>query len=163
VMNDAPEQEEVQRPSHKMAQDLAPLPKLHILVAEDNRVNQKVAIGLLQKIGCTTDVVANGLEVLAALQRINYNVVFMDCQMPEMDGYEATQAIRRIEQDSAKPCPWKAPLYIVAMTANAMQGDREKCLALGMNDYVTKPVRLVELHAALAHRHSGKVGVASSG
>lgn len=136
------------------APDLSPLPKLHILLAEDNRVNQKVALGLLQKIGCTADVVANGLEVLAALQRINYDVVFMDCQMPEMDGYEATQAIRRVEQNESKACPWKAPLYIIAMTANAMRGDREKCLSAGMNDYVTKPVLLSELRAALIRRSS---------
>jgi CheY-like chemotaxis protein len=143
---------EAEKPTTKLvrAQDLAPLPKLRILVAEDNRVNQKVAFGLLQKIGCTADVVANGHEVLAALERIHYDVVFMDCQMPEMDGYEATQAIRRSEKDESKPCPWKAPLHIVAMTANAMKGDREKCLAAGMNDYVSKPVRMAELHASLS-------------
>ncbi|MBK9989702.1 MAG: response regulator [Verrucomicrobia bacterium] len=131
-------------------EDLAPLPKMRILLAEDNRVNQKVAIGLIQKIGLTADVVANGYEVLSALQRIQYDVVFMDCQMPEMDGYEATQAIRRMESEPNKPCPWKVPLHIVAMTANAMQGDREKCLAVGMNDYVSKPVRVTELYAALS-------------
>jgi len=113
-------------------------------------VNQKVALGLLQRIGCTADVVANGFEVLAALQRIQYDVVFMDCQMPEMDGYEATQAIRQLEKDGSKKCTWKVPIHIVAMTANAMQGDREKCLAVGMNDYVSKPVRVSELHAALS-------------
>jgi CheY-like chemotaxis protein len=70
--------------------------------------------------------------------------------MPEMDGYEATQAIRRIEGDTTKKCPWRAPVHIVAMTANAMQGDREKCLAVGMNDYISKPIRLSELHGALS-------------
>ena len=142
---------ESNEPMHKTVkgEDLSPLPKIRILLAEDNRVNQKVALGLFQKIGCTADVVANGYEVLSALSRIHYNVVFMDCQMPEMDGYEATQAIRRLEKDHTKPCPWKAPLHIIAMTANAMQGDREKCLAVGMDDYVCKPVRVSELHAAL--------------
>ena len=149
VVNNEPEATE---PMHKMvrAEDLAPLPRFRILLAEDNRVNQKVALGLLQRIGCAADVVANGYEVLTALARIRYDVVFMDCQMPEMDGYEATQAIRRIEHDTAKPCPWKGPIHIIAMTANAMQGDREKCLAVGMDDYICKPVRLSELHAALS-------------
>jgi CheY-like chemotaxis protein len=132
------------------AEELPALPKIRILLAEDNRVNQKVALGLIQKLGCNADVVANGYEVLAALQRIEYDVIFMDCQMPEMDGYEATQAIRRMEVETSKPCPWKIPLHIIAMTANAMQGDREKCLAVGMNDYVSKPVRITELHAVLS-------------
>ena len=150
VVNNEPEPEQPQQQYQVKAQDLPPLPKIRILVAEDNRVNQKVALGLMQRIGCTADVVANGFEVLATLQRIQYDVVFMDCQMPEMDGYEATQAIRRFEKDGSKRCPWKAPLHIIAMTANAMQGDREKCLAVGMNDYVSKPVRASELHAALS-------------
>ena len=150
VVNNEPEPEQAQQQYQVKAQDLPPLPKLRILIAEDNRVNQKVALGLLQRIGCTADVVANGFEVLAALQRIQYDVVFMDCQMPEMDGYEATQAIRQLEKDGSKKCTWKVPIHIVAMTANAMQGDREKCLAVGMNDYVSKPVRVSELHAALS-------------
>jgi two-component system, sensor histidine kinase and response regulator len=73
----------------------------------------------------------------------------MDGQMPEMDGYEATRAIRKQEQSLEKPCPWKAPIYIIAVTANAMQGDSEKCLAAGMDDYLSKPVRISELQAAL--------------
>ena len=127
-----------------------PLPKLRILVAEDNPVNQKVALGQLARLGCTGDVVANGLEVLSALPRLEYDVILMDCQMPEMDGFEATMAIRKREQDGRTRCPWKGPIHIIAMTANAMQGDREKCLAAGMDDYVSKPVRLAELHAVLA-------------
>jgi signal transduction histidine kinase/CheY-like chemotaxis protein/streptogramin lyase len=130
--------------------NLSPLPKVRILVAEDNRVNQKVALGLLSKLGCNADVVADGYEVLSALQRIRYDIIFMDCQMPDMDGYEATQTIRRIENDVTKKCPWKTPVHIIAMTANSMKGDREKCLAVGMNDYVSKPVRISELHAALS-------------
>ena len=142
---------------------LAPLPKLRVLVAEDNPVNQKVALGQLERLGCTGDVVANGLEVLAALPRLAYDVVLMDCQMPEMDGFEATLAIRKREQDSRSHCPWKGPVQIIAMTANAMQGDREKCLAAGMDDYVSKPVRLTELHAALARLQPGTPVPAAAG
>jgi len=119
------------------------------LVAEDNTVNQKVTLGQLRKLGCAAEVVANGLEVLEALPRLKCDVILMDCQMPEMDGYEATRAIRQWERDPNRLCPWRAPMRIVAMTAEAMQGDREKCLAAGMDDYVSKPVRLSELQAAL--------------
>ena len=126
-----------------------PLPKIRILIAEDNRVNQKVALAQLKKLGCAADVAANGLEVLSALTRLPYDFVFMDCLMPEMDGYETTRAIRKLEADTSRPCPWKAPIYITAMTANAMEGDREKCFAAGMDDYVSKPARLPELHASL--------------
>ncbi|MFT3870024.1 MAG: response regulator [Nibricoccus sp.] len=133
---------------------LQPLPKIRVLLAEDNAVNQKVALGILRKLGCSSDVAANGHEVLSALQKIPYDVILMDCQMPEMDGYHATEAIRRLENGPTKTCPWAsaAPIHIIAMTAAAMQGDREKCLAAGMNDFVSKPVRVSELHAALARK-----------
>jgi PAS domain S-box-containing protein len=126
--------------------------KLRILLAEDNTVNQQVALGLLQKLGYRADAVADGTEVLEALYRIRYNVVFMDCQMPQLDGYETTRRIRQLEQKRTTPFDWKAPVHIIAMTANAMEGDREKCLAAGMNDYLSKPVRRNELKAALDRR-----------
>jgi CheY-like chemotaxis protein len=130
-------------------QEALPFRRLHILVAEDNQVNQKVAVAQLQKLGCTVDVVANGLEALDALPLVKYDLIFMDCQMPEMDGYETTRIIRQREQDREHPCHWSAPVHLVAMTANAMQGDREKCLAAGMDDYISKPMRLTELRAAI--------------
>jgi two-component system sensor histidine kinase/response regulator len=89
------------------------------------------------------------LEVLRSLEQISYGIILMDCQMPEMDGYEATRAIRTREQDLDGRCPWKSPVYIIALTASAMEGDSEKCLAMGMDEYLSKPVRPSELQAAL--------------
>ena len=114
-----------------------------VLVVEDNVINQKLASRMLEKLGCRVDVAANGLEAVEAIGRITYHCVFMDCQMPEMDGFEATRAIRRREALTGAHIP------IVAMTANAMESDREQCLAAGMDDYVSKPVQPAELRSTL--------------
>jgi CheY-like chemotaxis protein len=116
---------------------------LHILLAEDNRVNQTLATRLLAKEGHTVVIAGDGREALAALDRESFDLVLMDVQMPEMDGFEATAAIRTGEMDTGAHIP------IVAMTARAMSGDREKCIAIGMDDYVSKPINLAELSAAL--------------
>jgi signal transduction histidine kinase/CheY-like chemotaxis protein/putative methionine-R-sulfoxide reductase with GAF domain len=132
------------RPDPEMAQRLP----LRILLAEDYVVNQKLALRLLAQMGYRADVAANGLETIQALERQPYDVVLMDVQMPEMDGLEATREIRArwpAAEQQGRPRP-----RIIAMTANAMQGDREICLAAGMDDYVSKPIRVEELVQALS-------------
>jgi len=129
--------------TQELARRHPPAPPLRILVAEDHPVNQQVMLGLLGHLGYGADVAANGLEVLAALQRQPYDLILMDIQMPEMDGLEATRRIRQLSLGGGQP-------RIVAMTAHAMAGDRERCLAGGMDDYLSKPVQISDLAAALA-------------
>jgi len=123
-----------------------PMPlKGHLLVAEDNKINQLYIVELLKVLGCTCDIVANGSEVLPALQRSQYDLVLMDCQMPIMDGFTAAREIRKYEK--ANPSAGHIP--IVALTANALQGDRERCLVAGMDDYLKKPINADQLQTVL--------------
>jgi signal transduction histidine kinase/CheY-like chemotaxis protein len=129
-----------------------------ILLAEDNLVNQKLAVGLLQKRGHRVRVAANGREAVAALRERDFDLVLMDVQMPEMDGFEATALIRAEEQPKQRHVP------IVAMTAHAMKGDRERCLAAGMDDYTTKPLRPAELYQTVERAvAAGRAHLASGG
>jgi CheY-like chemotaxis protein/HPt (histidine-containing phosphotransfer) domain-containing protein len=119
-------------------------------LAEDVWINQKFALQALEEMGYRADIAANGLEALAAVLRQPYDVVLMDVQMPEMDGLEATRRIDQLWASNVVPgLPTEQRPYIIAMTANALQGDRELCLAAGMDDYISKPVYLEELQAAL--------------
>jgi CheY-like chemotaxis protein len=115
-----------------------------ILLVEDNRINQIVATKILTKLDLTADIAANGIEAIDKLNLAAYDLILMDCQMPEMDGYETTKAIREgkagIEHQN---------ITIIAMTANAMKGDKEKCLNAGMNDYLAKPIAINTLHQKL--------------
>ena len=116
--------------------------EMNILLAEDNAVNQMLAVRLLEKIGYRVDVVENGLDAVDRVRRGRYDLVLMDCQMPEMDGYQATAEIRRLEAGQRHT-------NIVAVTANAMLGDREKCLKACMDDYLSKPIQLAQLKNVL--------------
>jgi CheY-like chemotaxis protein len=115
-----------------------------VLVAEDNLVNQKLIVRLLEKLGYPVDVVANGGDALEALTRTAYSAVLMDCQMPKMDGFTATRLIRQREREQSS-----GRIPIIALTANAMRGDRERCLEAGMDDYLSKPITLPALQATL--------------
>ena len=119
---------------------------LRILLAEDNAINQKVVAGMLASGGHQVVVVDNGQQAVEAVQRQVFDVVLMDIQMPEMNGLEATAAIRDAERDSGRRLP------IIAMTAHAMAGDRERCLAAGMDGYVAKPIRIADMFATIAAR-----------
>ncbi len=130
-----------QMPASEPPEEPSEMSPLKILLVEDNRVNQLVASGLLRKLGHRVDLAENGERALAALQRQRYDIILMDCQMPVMDGFEATRAIRQNPE-------W-ADLPVIAVTANVLQGDREQCLASGMNDYVTKPYKRDELRAVI--------------
>ena len=119
--------------------------RYRLLLAEDNPINQLVALGQLEVLGYQADAAGNGHEVLRALDRLHYDLVLMDCQMPELDGYETSRLIREAESLAGK-----SPVPIIAVTAHAMKGDREKCLAAGMNDYLSKPFRQDDLGLMLA-------------
>jgi CheY-like chemotaxis protein len=121
---------------------------LNVLLVEDNPVNQKVALRFLERLGYRADAVANGLEAVTTLETRRYDLVLMDLQMPEMDGFEASRQVRlRI--------PLEQQPRIIALTANALSGDRELCLAAGMNDYIAKPVKMHEIADAIRRQFSG--------
>jgi two-component system sensor histidine kinase/response regulator len=122
---------------------------LRVLLAEDNVVNQKVAARMLEKMGARVDVANNGLEAVRMFLQFRYDIILMDCQMPEMDGYAATREIRRLQALSASP----SGIPIIALTANTLEGDRERCIEAGMNDFLGKPIRQTELLALLL-RHA---------
>jgi CheY-like chemotaxis protein len=135
------------KPSPALAPQPAPglqaLAGLRVLLAEDNEVNREVALEMLQSLGCTVDCAPNGLEAVALARRQRYPLIFMDCQMPEMDGFEAAKTIRQFETPPAA--------IIIAMTARAMAGDRDQCLEAGMNDHLAKPVTFAEVRLRLLH------------
>jgi len=128
---------------HKVESATNDRPKPRVLLAEDNAINQRIATIMLQKLGCQVFPVPNGLEALRAVSAGSYDLVLMDCMMPEMDGFESTREIRKAE-GPGRHTP------IVALTANAMQGDREKCLESGMDDYLSKPIKAEEIQGVLA-------------
>jgi len=122
---------------------------VRILVAEDSPLNQQVALKQLEKLGYQADAVSDGAQVLEALARTPYDIILMDCQMPEMNGYEATWQIRNREKERAGAADGGARVHIIAMTANTEADNRDKCLAAGMDGYINKPVQLPELEAAV--------------
>jgi CheY-like chemotaxis protein len=122
-----------------------------ILLAEDNGVNQKVALHMLKRLGYRADVAGNGREVIAALEQRPYDIILMDVQMPEMDGMEATRFIRA-NHPGGHPAPW-----IIALTANAMEGDQQACAEAGMNDYLSKPIKKSDLEIILIRAHNAVI------
>jgi CheY-like chemotaxis protein len=122
--------------------------KLRLLLAEDNLINQDVALRMLRKLGIEADVAANGREVLQAIAHRRYDIILMDVQMPEMDGFEAARKIRERFGDCGP--------HIIAVTAHALEGDRKRCIEAGMDDYISKPMRMAELHSALEKHYPDK-------
>ncbi len=139
----------------KISIDVGELQDLDILLVEDNAVNQKVARLILKRLGYQADVVSNGRQVLQALEKKDYDVILMDVQMPEMDGLEATKAILKMKLNRRPK--------ILAMTAYALEGDREKCLQAGMDGYISKPVQIEELRSVLQNIQIQKKGLATGG
>jgi len=133
----------------KLDPGLAARLPLRVLLCDDNAINQKVAVRLIQQMGYRPDQAGDGVQALAQLDRQPYDLIFMDLMMPEMDGVEATRQIRERQKDPARFPTYKSPMIIVAMTASAMQGDREKCIAAGMDDYLAKPVRPEDVRAVM--------------
>jgi CheY-like chemotaxis protein len=145
----------------KLDPQLAQRLPLRILLCDDNLINQKVAARVIGQMGYSAKVAANGVEALSAIDSAPFDMVFMDVMMPEMDGLEATRQIRQRQQDRAKHPNYKTHIVIVAMTASAMPGDREKCLEAGMDDYLSKPVRPEEVRAVI-ERWGPKAGLGDS-
>lgn len=152
VLGAAPDDRDAPKPpivtQHELLAMRAREKRTRVLLAEDNLVNQKVGVKLLEKIGCTVEVAANGKEAVRAWENGHFDVILMDCQMPELDGYQATQQIRARESASHRT-------PIIALTAHAMKGADQECRAAGMNDYITKPIDSELLRACIA-RHTGK-------
>jgi CheY-like chemotaxis protein len=139
------------RPKQEMMPNIVTPSRLRILLAEDNLLNQKVILKMLKHLGYRADVAANGFEVLQALQRQQYDIILMDVRMPELGGLEATRQIRKLWPVSRQP-------KIIAVTAYALEGDREKCLEAGMDDYVSKPVKMEELESTLRMYQPSEIG-----
>ena len=137
----SPDAEQIPQPSESTSRDALPYANMSVLIAEDNAVNQKVALQMLRRLGIRADIAANGLEAVHMLSKRNYELILMDVQMPELDGLEATRCIR-VTDNIRQP-------HIIAMTANALADDRLACLEAGMNDFIAKPVRLDDLRQAL--------------
>ncbi|MFM1768719.1 MAG: hypothetical protein RJA22_1248 [Verrucomicrobiota bacterium] len=147
-------------PAKRLDSTLGDRLPLRLLLVDDNLINQKVAVRLLQQLGYRADIAGNGLEAVQAAETKAYDMIFMDVQMPGLDGLEATRRIRTLQQTAAPGSPLARTLVIIAMTANAMQGDREKCVSAGMDDYIPKPVR-PEVLQALVERHAARLATAT--